>query len=138
MPGYAYVAVAELDDGSEVVLDLEQRGWADKALLRRTVRWTLLPKDTEHERRLPIVSVAIPPKGRPVFRTRVYGWIGTGIAPGSFRCYAVGYKLGRMTHLVWVMPTGDIEMADGESLKLAELHLAVLKSIAARSQPDGD
>lgn len=130
MSEYVYVAAAQLNDGSETIVDLEERGWADKELLKRTVRWTLIPKDgalTLHGRPYPIVTVAIPEGARPVFKSRVYGTVGANDAKGTplFRCYAIGYKLGRKTHWTWVLPTGDIEM--GEDPWFAELLLRRLK-----------
>lgn len=41
---FPYFANATLDDGDEVVVDLEQHGWANKEMLARTVRWSLVPK----------------------------------------------------------------------------------------------
>jgi hypothetical protein len=149
---YVYVAAAQLTDGSETVLDLEERGWADKELLDRTTRWTLIPKEgakTLDGRPYPLVTVSIPEGARPVFKSRVFTittpapfdalpelpdddrfpvgskimltdgkayknvggtWAETLIP--RFRCYAIGYKLGRRTHWVWVLPTGDIEVGD--------------------------
>ena len=162
---FAYVAAAQLTDGSETVLDLEERGWADKELLRRTKRWTLIPKDGAKAldgRQLPLVTVTIPEGARPVFKSRVFSittpapydalpelpndripagakimltdgkayqnvggtWAET-IIP-RFRCYAIGYKLGRSTHWVWVLPTGDIEVGDSDYF--ANLLLARLKN----------
>lgn len=118
MSDFTYLAAAQLNDGSETVIDLEERGWADKDVLNRTTRWTLIPKDgaqTMQGRPYPIVSVQIPKGGKPVFKSRVYGVVGPDGTTDNmprFRCYAIGYKLGRKTHWTWVLPTGDIEMGD--------------------------
>lgn len=135
---YTYLAVADLDDGTSRMLDLEVRGWADKSLLRRVIRWSLIPKEgatTMTGGSCPIVSVVIPPRGRPVFKSRVYGTISaTGLPSVSFRCYGIGYKLGPLTHLAWVLPTGDIEMTTGEDSLLAEVLLQRLKATTATSR----
>lgn len=134
MSDYIYLAVAQLNDDSETVLDLEERGWADKEVLSRTKRWTLIPKDDAPKtiggepRAYPIVSVAIPEGGKPVFKTRVYGTAqvnGDGEGTPMFRCYALGYKLGRRTHWVWILPTGDVEVGDDSFF--ANLLLARMK-----------
>lgn len=123
---FPYNAAADLDDGSSVLIDLEEHGWANKELLARTRRWSLIPKDgatTMTDRPYPFVACPIPEGAKPVFKSRWYGALGT--APGrddqdlgGFRCFAIGYKQGRRTHLVWVLPTGDVEMG-GEQPWLA-------------------
>lgn len=133
MSDYVYIAAAQLNDGGETVIDLEERGWADKELLSRTVRWTLIPKDgavTMHGRPYPLISIDIPEGGKPVFKSRVYGVVGVnGETEGlpMFRAYGVGYKLGSETHLTWVLPTGDIEVTTGDTLLFADLLLRRLK-----------
>jgi hypothetical protein len=133
MSDYVYVAAAQLNDGSETVVDLEERGWADKELLNRTVRWTLIPKDgamTMAGRPYPLISIQIPEGGRPVFKSRVYGVVGAnGETDGlpRFRCYGIGYKVDGATHLTWVLPTGDIETTTGDELLFADLLLRRLK-----------
>jgi hypothetical protein len=136
MSDYVYIAAAQLTDGSETVIDLEERGWADKEVLSRTVRWTLIPKDgalTMNGRPYPLVSIHIPEGARPVFKSRVYGVVGVdGSDEGMprFRCYGIGYKLGKHTHWTWVLPTGDIESVTGdEALLFADLLLRRLKGV---------
>lgn len=123
---YAYLAEAQLSDGSSVLLDLEEHGWADPELLARTVRWTLFPKDdhqTVKGTKYPFVVVNIPSDGKPVFRSKRYGTLSDAGGIGvDFRCYAVGYKQGGKTFLVWVTPTGDIEVADDDPW-LANLYM---------------
>lgn len=115
MNTFAYNAEAQLNDGSAVLLDLEVRGWANKELLAKTIRFSLLPIEgavTMNGRPYPIVVVNIPANGKPVFKSRVYGTIGSSggsVGEQVFRAFAVGYKLGRKTHWTWIMPTGDIE-----------------------------
>ena len=131
MDAFFYNAEAQLNDGSSVLLDLEQQGWANKELLAKTVRWTLLPKPdakTLNGTAFPIVVVNIPENGKPVAKSRVYAAFATATGEKlvQFRCHAIGYKLGRKTHWVWVLPTGDIEM--GDDPWLADLLLSRLKA----------
>jgi hypothetical protein len=58
---------------------------------------------------MPVVTVNIPLKGKPVYKSRVYGKVMSDI---SFRAYAIGYKLGNKTHWTWVMPNGNIEVGE--------------------------
>jgi len=115
---FAYFAEAELDDGSRVALDLEEHGWADKELLARTVRWSLIPRTG-----LPLVVVNIPPGGKPVFKSRVYGTLNGPEVP--FRCYATGFHLHGRTFWTWVLPNGSIEVGDDPSL--ADLQFAEMR-----------
>lgn len=130
MNEYVYHANATLNDGSEVVVDLEQRGWADKEMLARTVRWSLVPKGTGislNGRPYPLISIAIPEGAKPVFRSRVYtgsivrrssDQIERKVIPTlrvpQFRTYCIGWKKGRTTVWTWVLPTGDIEVSTGD------------------------
>jgi len=131
MQPFDYLATATLDDDSEAVLDLEERGWANKELLARVRRWAIVPKP--HAPHLPIVVVNIPTGGKPVFKSRVFGTMAVGdVEDGKpvtplFRCYAIGYKLGRRTHWTWVMPNGSIEV--GDDPWLARVHLSFMKQI---------
>lgn len=115
---FPYYAEAVLSDGKSYALDLEERGWANKELLSKTVRWTLADKATN----MPVVSVQIPEGGKPVFKSRVYGAVSMGQEISeentSFRCYGIGYKYGRRTHWFWVLPGGTIEV--GENPVLAD------------------
>ena len=132
---FVYLAEAQLKDGPSVLLDLEEHGWADPALLARTVRWSLVPKEgavTEKGLPFPIIVVDIPEKGKAVFKSRGYG--ATVVNSDQelfkpFRCYGIGYKLGRTTHLLWVLPSGDIEMNTGDGIFLAELLLRIKKGL---------
>lgn len=131
---YVYLAEAQLNDGSSVVLDLEEHGWADRDLLSRTVRFSLVPKDdapvTASGRPYPVVSVAIPEGGKATFSTRVYRKMGANDMATliDFRCYRVGYHLDGVTHWTWVMPTGDIEVSTLEESFLADSLFAHLVS----------
>lgn len=134
MAEYVYNAEAQLNDGSAILLDLEAKGWADKEMLANTRRFTLLPKEGVETMRgmpYPIVSVTIPKGGKAVFKSRMYGAIGANEQESvpMFRCYAIGYKLGRRTFWTWVLPTGDIESADDPWL--ADLLLSHLGAEAA-------
>jgi len=132
MNTFIYNAAVQLNDGSEVLLDLEAHGWANKELLAKTIRFSLVPIEgavTLKGTPFPLVVVNIPERGKPVFKSRVYGTIGvsTGdIGMPSFRAYAVGYKLGRKTYWTLVLQTGDIETGTDDPW-LADLHLRVLK-----------
>lgn len=135
MLDYQYFGTAQLNDGTEVRLDLEAKGWADKQLLAKTVRFSIVPKDNGAlgmgGAKLPIVVVNIPQGGRPVFKTRVFGVVGAndGVGVPMFRCYGIGYKLGRKTHWTWVLPTGDVEM--GDDPWLADILLRQMKGLDA-------
>lgn len=134
---FPYLANATLDDGEEVVVDLEQRGWADKSMLARTVRWSLVPKnDPSHVTLLgktyPLVTIAIPKGAKPVFRSRVF--VGNIIGRSSdqiarkviphltvpaFRVFCIGWKKAGATVWTWVLPTGDIEVGSDDDSHLA-------------------
>jgi len=138
MSEYVYFANATLDDGSEVVLDLEERGWADKAMLARTRRWSLVPKGEPSHislsgRPYPLVSIDIPVGAKPVFRSRVYvgniigrraDQIERKVIPvmrvPAFRAYCIGWKKGRTIVWTWVLPTGDIEVGTGDDSHLGD------------------
>jgi hypothetical protein len=109
MANLDYLLTAQLNDGREVVLDPDLKGWADKKVLAETRIWSLVPRD---QNGMPVVTVTIPEKGKPVYKSRVYGKGLPGSGLPSFRAYAVGYKLGRKTHWIWVMPTGNIEVGE--------------------------
>ena len=132
---FPYLANATLDDGSEVVVDLEQRGWADPEMLARTVRWSLVPKGTHitlYGRPYPLVSIGIPEDAKPIFRSRVF--VGNIIGRSSdqierkviphlqvpvFRVYCIGWKRGSEHVWTWVLPTGDIEVGTGDDSHLS-------------------
>jgi hypothetical protein len=134
MDTFPYHAEAQLTDGSAVLINLEQQGWANKDLLAATTRWTLLPKGDQKTSKgtdFPIVVVNIPEGGKAVFKSRVFGSFhpATETDYRAFRCFAIGYKLGRKTYWTWVLPTGDIEV--GDDPWLAELLLKQMKSNAS-------
>lgn len=115
---YIYWGTVLLRDGSEELLDLEEHGWADKDRLAQTVRFALIPKEdapkTLHGQDFPPIVVNIPEGAKPVFKTRVKAAtpIGntSGRHPVQFRLYGIGYKLGSHEPMLWVLPTGAIEM----------------------------
>jgi len=137
MQEFPYFANATLDDGEEVVVDLEQHGWADKEILARTVRWSLVPKtDPSHVTLAggswPLVQVAIPQGGKPIFRSRVF--VGSIISRSSdqierkviphlmvpkFRVFCIGWKKGQEITWVWVLPNGAIEVGTDDDSHLA-------------------
>lgn len=125
---YPYLAVVVLDDSSEEVLDLEERGWAEPTRLARVRQFSLVPKSDDVA--LPVVSVHIPAGAKPVFKSRAFGVISSspsspGVLEPWFRCYAVGYKKGRSEVLAWVLPTGAIEV--GPDPLLADVIFAAMK-----------
>lgn len=144
MSEFPYFANATLDDGEEVVVDLEQRGWADPAMLARTVRWALVPKGnhiTLTGRPYPLVSVSIPAGAKPIFRSRVY--VGNITARSSdqierkvfpylqvpsFRCFCIGWKKGKTFVWTWVLPTGDVETTTDDDSHLADILRAHLNT----------
>lgn len=144
MQEFPYFANATLDDGEEVVVDLEQRGWADPVMLARTVRWALVPKGnhiTLTGRPYPLVSVSIPAGAKPIFRSRVY--VGNITARSSdqierkvfpylqvpsFRCFCIGWKKGKTFVWTWVLPTGDIETSTEDDSHLADILRAHLNT----------
>jgi hypothetical protein len=111
---FNYRGAFTYNDGTEELLELDAHGWADPERLDKTTQLALIPKDGV----LPVVSVNIPDGGKPVFKSRVFGNIllSGGGQGTSFRCYAVGYKKGRLEYLVWVLPTGDIEVGPEPTL----------------------
>lgn len=121
MSEYAYKAEVFLDDGTTQLLDLEEKGWADKELLKRVARWSLIPKPGAPQ--LPIVVVNIPKGSKPIFNSRVYGKIAVGANQGTplIRVYRIGYRTGRVNHWTWVLPNGSIETGTDDDCWLAEL-----------------
>ena len=110
---YPYLAAVVLDDDSEVILDLEEHGWAEPTRLARVRQFSLVPKNDDVS--LPVVCVHIPAGAKPVFKSRAFGVISTstsspGVLEPWFRCYAVGYKQGKSEVLTWVLPNGSIEI----------------------------
>lgn len=131
-PPFVYLSEVWLDDGTFRVLDLEKPGWADKDLLKRITRWSLVPKPDFPQ--YPIVVINIPPGAKPIFNSRVYGKIGLSTSEilTQFRVYRIGYMRGRMKHWTWVMPNGSIESSTGDDSWLAEVWLQHL--VAAQRQ----
>lgn len=155
MSEFPYFANATLDDGQEVVFDLEQRGWADPIILARTVRWSLVPKGTHITltgRPYPLVSVLIPLGGKPVFRSRVYAGniigrssdqIERKVVPHllvpAFRVFCIGFKKGKQVVWTWVLPTGDIEVGVGDDSYLAtSLRTHLNTQVREEPEPEPD
>lgn len=116
---FVYWGALILDDGSEHIIDFDQKGWAEPTRLARTVRFSLVPKGkvlTLKGRDYPTIVVNIPIGGKPVFKTRVKSSTPMGPSegrhPASIRIYGIGYKKGNQEHLSWVLPTGDIEVGE--------------------------
>lgn len=155
MSQFPYLANATLDDGEEVVVDLEQRGWADKEILARTVRWSLVPKTEPSYITLkgyvyPLVQISIPEGAKPIFRSRMF--VGNIMSRSSdqierkviphlqvpaFRAFCIGWKKGKTIIWAWVLPTGDIEVGTGDDSHLGEVLRAHLNTqIYEVSEPD--
>lgn len=117
-----YLLTSQTADGKELVVDPDKAGWADPKMLAATKVWSLVPRQ---QNGMPVVTVSIPDGGKPVYKSRVYGKLISGL---SFRAYAIGYKLGRKTHWTWVMPNGNIEV--GEDPIYADL---VLRKMAGQT-----
>lgn len=109
-PKFDYDLAAQLNDGSEVKLDPEEKGWAEPERLAKVKVWSLIPRD---QNGMPVVTVQIPEGAKPIFKSRVYGKGLPGIENDlpSFRCYAIGWH-DTESHWTWVLPTGDIEIGD--------------------------
>jgi hypothetical protein len=106
---YEYTAELQLEDGSLVQVDLEERGWAEPERLSLTRVFTLVPKSPGGK--WPFVRVHIPEGAKPVFKSRVNKTIGKGSEASAlnFRAYAVGYFKDGATYWTWVFPNGTIE-----------------------------
>jgi hypothetical protein len=142
---YAYFANATLDDGSDVVVDLEEHGWADKEMLKRTVRWALVPNETQvtfSGQPYPLVQVAIPAGAKPIFRSRVFRAVITSrstdqierkvfpvLRVPEFRCYCIGWMKGRTKVWTWVLPNGAIEVSTEDDSHLAHVLRSHLNTI---------
>lgn len=115
---FDYDLVLQLNDGSEVKLDPEERGWAEPERLSQVKVWSIVPRD---QNGMPVVTVQIPESAKPIFKSRVYGkgLPGTG-NPLQFRAYAIGWH-DTESHWIWVMPNGNIEV--GEDPLYADLLL---------------
>jgi hypothetical protein len=154
---YAYVANATLDDGSEVVVDLEEHGWADKEMLSRTVRWALVPNGTQvmlTGQPYPLVQVTIPAGAKPIFRSRVFRSIITQRSSDQierkvipvlrfpeFRAYCIGWKKGRTHVWTWVLPNGAIETTSDDDSHIGTLLRARLNQEVIEipePEPDSD
>ena len=109
MGAYEYSAELQLNDGSLVQVDLEERGWAEPERLADTRVFTLVPKDISGA--LPFVRTHIPEGGKPVFKRRTYGTFAVANAASidNFCAYAVGWRRGTEEVITWVMPNGAIE-----------------------------
>jgi hypothetical protein len=151
MSEYAYVANATLDDGTEVTVDLEQRGWADKEMLGRAVRWSLVPKGehiTLQGHPYPLVTICIPQGAKPIFRSRVYRSIIQSrsddqrerkviphLLVPEFRAYCIGWKKGRLTVWTWVLPNGSVETGTSDDSHLGFTLRAHLDTLI-REEPE--
>lgn len=130
MQEFPYYANATLDDGTEEVVDLEEYGWADKEMLARTARWSLVPKGNHimlDGRPWPMLTVGIPVGAKPVFKSRMFVGNIIGRSPDqierkviphlrvpAFRAYAIGWKKGRTIVLTWMLPNGVAETTSSD------------------------
>lgn len=102
---YEYSAEVQLNDGTLVQLDLEERGWADPERLANTRVFTLVPKDPTSK--WPFVRIHIPEGAKPIFKSRNNVLVTAG---REFKTYAVGWFKDGESHWTWVMPNGSIEL----------------------------
>lgn len=101
---FEYTAELQLNDGSVVTVDLEERGWADPERLAQTRVFTLVPKDPNS--RWPFFRVHIPEGGKPIFKSRNNVLMTAGM---SFRTYAAGYFKDGESNWTWLFPHGAME-----------------------------
>jgi hypothetical protein len=119
---FDYNLAAQLNDGTEVLLNPEEKGWAEPERLAKVVVWSLIPRDHNG---MPVVTVQIPEGGKPVYKSRVYGKL---VGEVKFRAYAIGWFKDGQTHWTWVMPGGNIEV--GEDPLYADILLRRMAGIA--------
>jgi hypothetical protein len=120
---FPYFANATLDDGEEVVVDLEQRGWADKEILARTVRWTLVPKGTHitlRGQQWPLVQIVYVGMIRARSSDQIERKVIPVLTVPRFRSFCIGWKKGRQTVWTWVHPDGSIETGTGDDSYLGD------------------
>lgn len=98
---YEYTAELQLNDGSLIPVNLEERGWAEPERLAATHVFSLIPKG-----QAPIVRINIPEGAKPIFKSRK---IILATAGKEFRSYAVGWFKDGVSHWTWVAPDGSIE-----------------------------
>lgn len=115
MSTFEYEAELQLNDGSLVSVDLEERGWADPDRLAQTRVFSLIPKTTGA---MPIVRINIPEDAKPIFKSRNSVLMTSG---QSFRSYAVGWFKDGDSHWTWVLPNGSIETETDEPVLVDRL-----------------
>jgi hypothetical protein len=101
---FEYKAEIQLNDGTLIPLDLEERGWADPERLANTRVFSLVPKEINAG--WPLVRVNIPEGAKPIFKARKNVLATAG---QEFRCYAVGWFKDGESHWTWILPGGSIE-----------------------------
>lgn len=106
---FDYDLAAQLNDGTEVILNPEEHGWAEAERLAKVIRWSLIPRVAN----MPVVVVHIPEGAKPIFKSRVFGKGYPGIENNLpiFRAYAVGWH-DSASHWTWILPGGIIEVGD--------------------------
>lgn len=111
---FEYTGQAQLNDGSVIELDLEERGWADPDMLAETRVFSLISKTPSW----PTIHINIPEGAKPIFKSRK----SVGMTAGfEFRSYAVGWFLDGESHWTWVMPNGVIETETDEPITTIKL-----------------
>jgi hypothetical protein len=101
---FEYTAELQLNDGSLVQVDLEERGWAEPDRLANTRVFSLVPRQLGTG--WPLIRINIPDGAKPVFKSRRNVLATAG---QEFRAFAVGWFKDGSTHWTWVMPGGSIE-----------------------------
>jgi hypothetical protein len=106
---FEYTAELQLNDGSLVQIDLEERGWAEPERLANTRVFTLVPKNPGQH--WPFLRVHIPEGAKPIFKSRNNVLMYAG---KQLRVYAAGWFKDGESHWTWVFPNGSIEVETDE------------------------
>lgn len=101
---FEYIAELQLNDGSLVQVNLEERGWAEPERLANTRVFTLLPKNIDSK--WPLFRVNIPEGAKPIFKSRMSVGMHAGY---RLRVYAAGWFKDGESHWTWLFPNGAME-----------------------------
>lgn len=132
---FEYKAELQLNDGSTVLVDLEERGWAEPERLANTRVFSLVPKDLTNA--WPVVRIHIPEGAKPIFKSRPH-FVLLGNQPMGtplFRSYAVGYFKDNESYWTWVFPNGMIE-ANTDDPTFADLIIRAMNQQMIKQVPE--
>lgn len=129
---FEYTGQVQLNDGSTVDLDLEERGWAEPNRLAETRVFSLIPKTTSW----PTIHINIPEGAKPIFKSRR----SVGMTAGfEFRSYAVGWFKDGESHWTWITPNGVIETETDDPRSIDSLTESLNDQWRVRTgAPNGD